>query len=361
VLLVDLGLPDGSGLDLIRTAGARDPAPEVMVISVSPKTHVSREGLDFQPTGGGRVGRRGSLGLAGAVVMALAPAIAVTAAEPVPSFPARHFDDRAGFVSAATAAQLDVRLRAFETRTGHAVYVSIFPRLPSASLEDFTVRTATAWRVGRKGLDDGAILFAFVADHKLRIEVGYGLEGEIPDAIAHRILEEHVAPGLKAGRTDAAFESGVAALLAAAEGRALPTPQAGPEGVQPGESRPPTPAPAPIEIHAPPSRLDPVFDAVTAIASFNLFGLPVGAAFLVALFPFSTSPLLRLFPIRRRLKRGEPLARAWAIESLVLLWIIVSNLGSSRRGSTSSSGGSSSSSSSGGGGRFGGGGASGSW
>jgi uncharacterized protein len=160
------------------------------------------------------------LGLAAACTLA-SP---VTAVEVTPSFPTRHFDDRAGVVSPAVAARLDDRLRAFETRTGHAVYVSIFPKLPSASLEEFTVRTATAWRIGRKGLDDGVILFAFVADRKLRIEVGYGLEADIPDAVAHRILEERITPELKAGRTDAAFEAGVTAILAAAEGKPLPTP-----------------------------------------------------------------------------------------------------------------------------------------
>ena len=166
------------------------------------------------------MGKRVVLGLATACALATA----ATTVELIPSFPTRHFDDRAGFVSPAVAARLDDRLRAFETRTGHAVYVSIFPKLPSASLEDFTVRTATAWRIGRKGLDDGVILFAFVADRKLRIEVGYGLEADIPDAVAHRILEERITPELKAGRTDAAFQAGVAAILAAAEGKPLPTP-----------------------------------------------------------------------------------------------------------------------------------------
>jgi uncharacterized membrane protein YgcG len=399
-----------------------------------------------------------------------------------------------------------VRLREFETRSGHAVYVSIFPKLPSASLEDFTVRTATAWRVGRKGLDDGAILFAFVADRKLRLEVGYGLEAVIPDAIAHRILEEHVTPGLKAGRPDAAFEDGVAAILAAAEGKPLPTAGAasslddvpmpetrglldkaglldadsaaqvrerlaqveqetgcivaidvenGPppsarysdaqlfavrsffrahpmteaaseqwaeeqrqrpnallfvfvtsrqplearagyfgsclreevglavlrEALEPrlaanpraallatldlhtraqrGEWSPPPPPPEPSpepRAHGP---LDSIFGAVMAIAAFKVLGLPVGLVSLILAFPLSTSPVLRFFPLRRRWKRGESLPRAWVIESLILLWIIVSNLGSGRSGgSTTSSG---SSSSSGGGGRFGGGGASGSW
>lgn len=295
---------------------------------------------------------RAVLGIAVAWILAIPSA---AAADVVPPFPTRHLDDRAGLVSPAVAARLDARLRDFETRTGHAVYVSIFAKLPSASLEDFTIRTATVWRVGRKGLDDGVILFAFVADRKLRLEVGYGLEAVIPDAIAHRILEEHVTPGLKAGHPDAAFEDGVAALLAAAEGRPLPT---NAESNQ-DDVRPPSPTPEPSPEPRALGRLDSIFAAVTSIASFKVLGLPVGLAFLIVAFPLSTSPVLRFLPIRRRFKRGEALPRAWLIESMILLWIIVSNVGSSRSGgSTTSSG---RSSSSGGGGRFGGGGASGSW
>lgn len=301
------------------------------------------------------------LGLAAACVLATA----ATAVEVTPSFPTRHFDDRAGFVSPAVAARLDDRLRAFETRTGHAVYVSIFPKLPSTSLEEFTIRTATAWRVGRKGLDDGVILFAFVADRKLRIEVGYGLEGDIPDAVSHRILAERITPELKAGHVDAAFEAGVNAILAAAEGRPQPAASGEPgESAAPapetGDLQPPAPAFSPESGSQAADRVDAVIDAVKAIAFFRFLGLPVGLAFLVMAVPLSTSPVLRFFPIRRRFKRGESLPRAWVIESLILLWLIVSNIGSSRSGgSTTSSGGSPSGG--GGGGRFGGGGASGSW
>ena len=301
----------------------------------------------------GRLGKGSVFGLAAACALATVAA----AVETTPPFPARHFDDRAGFVSPVMAARLDARLHDFETRTGHAIYVSIFPKLPSASLEDFTVRTATAWRIGRKGIDDGAILFAFVADRQLRIEVGYGLEGDIPDAIAHRILAEYMTPALKAGRTDDAFEAGVDALLAAAEGRPLPSPSAELARV-PSEA-----PPAPTEVATPapsvPGRLDGVIEVVKKIAFFRFLGLPVGLAFLTMAFPLSTSPLLRFFPIRRRWKRGESLPRAWVIESLILLWIIVSNIGSGRSGGSTTSGGSSSSG--GGGGSFGGGGASGSW
>ncbi len=235
------------------------------------------------------------------------------------------------------------------------MFVAIFSKLPSLSLEDFSVRTAQAWRIGRKGLDDGVILFAFVTERQLRIEVGYGLEDRIPDAIAKRILEEHIAPHLREGHVDAGFEAGVLAILAAAEGQPLPG------EASPGPPVEPTPSVA-VEVPEPqpePSVIARVFQAISNIAHFQVAGLPVGLAFLVCAFPTLSSPILRLYPIRRRVKQGQPLPKAWLIESGILLWLILSNIQASRRSGGSSYGGSSSSS--GGGGRFGGGGASGSW
>jgi uncharacterized protein len=208
--------------------------------------------------------------------------------------------------------------------------------------------------VGRKGFDDGAILFAFVADRKLRLEVGYGLEAVIPDAVAHRILQDDITPALKAGRNDAAFEEGVAAILAAAEGRPLSTASAEPDQALDA-------IPVPEEESPEPGWVDVVVAAVKEIAFFRFLGLPVGLAFLVMVVPLSTSPVLRCLPIFRRVKRGESLPRAWVIESLILLWLIVSNMGSGRSGGSTTSSGGSSSGGGGGGGRFGGGGASGSW
>jgi uncharacterized membrane protein YgcG len=144
----------------------------------------------------------------------------------VPPAPSRHFEDRARFVPPEAAARLDGVLRDFESRTRTQIVVVIFPELPSPSLEDFTVRAAQAWRVGRKGLDDGVVLFVFVKERRLRLEVGYGLEARIPDATANRILDGVVAPEMKAGRPAAAFEAGLRALMAAIEGQSPTEPGA---------------------------------------------------------------------------------------------------------------------------------------
>ena len=102
--------------------------------------------------------------------------------------------------------------------------VAIFPKLPSASLEDFTIRTAQAWRAGRQKLDNGVVLFVFVADHKLRLEVGYGLEGALPDALANRIIQDEIVPRFRANDPAGGMRAGVEAILKATRGEYKPEP-----------------------------------------------------------------------------------------------------------------------------------------
>lgn len=160
------------------------------------------------------------------------------AEDPLPPPPARHFNDYAGVVPAEVAARLEERLARFERETSTQVLVAVFPRLPSPSLEDFTVRTAESWKAGKKELDNGAILFMFVEDRALRIEVGYGLEGALPDVTAKRIIEDTMVPRLRAGDTGAALEAGVEAILAATRGEykaaPRPPPRRGQRQVSPG-------------------------------------------------------------------------------------------------------------------------------
>jgi uncharacterized protein len=106
-----------------------------------------------------------------------------------------------------------------ERSTGAQVVLAIFRSLEGESLEDFSIRLAEKWRVGQKGLDDGAIVLVFVQDRKLRIEVGYGLEGAIPDIEAARIIREVIAPRFREGRYAAGLEAGVRALYARVEGK----------------------------------------------------------------------------------------------------------------------------------------------
>jgi uncharacterized protein len=171
-----------------------------------------------------------------AAALALSCAARAGAQDRIPPPPQAYFNDGAGFVSPERARSLDEKLRRFDEETGNQVVVAIFPKLPSASLEDFTVRTAQAWRVGRKELDNGAVLFVFVEDRKLRLEVGYGLEERIPDVTAKRIVSDVIVPRLRTGDPAGALEAGIDAILAAARGEEPPAGAAPPDAA--GARRP---------------------------------------------------------------------------------------------------------------------------
>ncbi len=149
--------------------------------------------------------------------MALAMALAVVyaAAQPgIPPAPERWATDQAGFLSRQAVEALDARLENYERQTGHQLLVWIGKSLgENAVLEDWAVRTFAAWKVGRKGLDDGLVLFIFAEDRKIRIEVGYGLEDKVPDAYAYRVIANILAPEIRAGRPDEAVDAAVTALI----------------------------------------------------------------------------------------------------------------------------------------------------
>ena len=146
-----------------------------------------------------------------------------TAAEkPIPSAPARWVTDAVGFMSPAAADKLNAQLEAYERSTGHQFIVWIGDTTDGPPIEDWAVRAFQQWKIGRKGLDDGIALFIMSADRRLRIEVGYGLEGQVPDAIASRIINEIIVPRVQAGDRDGAVEAGMEALMRIAGGESLP-------------------------------------------------------------------------------------------------------------------------------------------
>ena len=151
------------------------------------------------------------------------------AAQPVPPVPGQFVSDQADILPADAEARLNARLKQFDDETSNQVLVATFPSLPQGSaIEEFTVRTATAWRAGRGKLDNGVILFVFVQDRKVRIEVGYGLEGALPDVTAFRIIEEQITPRFRGGDYPGGLEAGVSAIIAATRGeyKAEPRPAA---------------------------------------------------------------------------------------------------------------------------------------
>lgn len=155
----------------------------------------------------------------------LAGGAAGVRAEALPPPPAAYFNDYAGLVSAADAQRLDAKLRQFADETSTQVVVAVFPELPSPSLEDFTVRTAESWRVGRRDWDNGAVLFVFAKDRKLRIETGYGLEGALTDALARRILDQKVVPRFREGDWAGGLEAGIDGIIAATRGEYTAPPE----------------------------------------------------------------------------------------------------------------------------------------
>lgn len=158
-----------------------------------------------------------------ALPLLLALAVPVLAAvAPIPPAPNRWVTDESGFLSPTTRAQLDAQLESYEQQTGHQVLVYIGKSTGGVPVEDWAVRAFADWKVGRQKLDDGLVLFIFPADRKMRIEVGYGLEDRVPDAVASRIIREVLTPGFRAGQNDAAVTQAVSALLGAIEGKAVP-------------------------------------------------------------------------------------------------------------------------------------------
>jgi uncharacterized protein len=141
---------------------------------------------------------------------------------PIPPPPARWVTDTANFMSSRAASSLDSSLAAYQQSTGHQLIVYIGKTTGDAPIEDWAVRAFQQWRVGRKGIDDGLVLFIMAADRKLRIEVGYGLEGQVPDAIASRVINDVIVPRIQAGDRDGAVMAGMDAVMTVIGGGTLP-------------------------------------------------------------------------------------------------------------------------------------------
>jgi uncharacterized protein len=145
--------------------------------------------------------------------------VRIRAAEVIPPAPAFYFNDYAGVTSADTASRLNKKLEDFERETSNQILVAVYPHMQSeSSIEDYTVRVAQAWKVGQKQKKNGAVLFVFTQDRKMYLQVGYGLEGALPDALAKQIIENELKPRFRNGDFDGGLSAGVDAILAATKG-----------------------------------------------------------------------------------------------------------------------------------------------
>ncbi|HZV34289.1 MAG TPA: TPM domain-containing protein, partial [Verrucomicrobiae bacterium] len=152
-------------------------------------------------------------------ILVLICALPAWAAEVIPPAPEHYFNDYANVTSPETASRLNQQLEDFERQTSSQIVVAVYPKMQSdSSIDDYTVRVARAWKVGQKAKNNGAILFVFIQDHKMFIQVGYGLEGVLPDIICKQIIDNEIAPRFKRGDYDGGLSAGVAAMMAATKG-----------------------------------------------------------------------------------------------------------------------------------------------
>ena len=127
-------------------------------------------------------------------------------------------------LSQAEKAQLEQKLAAFEQQKGSQIAVLIVPTTQPEDIAQYSIRVVDAWKLGRKGVGDGALVLIAKDDHKMRIEVGRGLEGAIPDLYAKRIISEDIAPKFKQGDFVGGLNAGVDKLIGLVNGEALPAP-----------------------------------------------------------------------------------------------------------------------------------------
>jgi uncharacterized protein len=259
--------------------------------------------------------------------------------------------DRTGTLSSSDIAALSQKLSDFETRKGSQIAVLIVPTTDPETIEQFSIRVAEAWKIGRKKVDDGAILVVAKNDRHLRIEVGYGLEGALTDVTSRRIIDEVITPKFREGDFAGGISAGIDRVIRVVDGEPLPVPS---RSVNFGN-----------------------LDDIGQILPVTLFASLIIGGFLRTLLgrllgSVATGSLVGLLALLILGSAG--IALIAGIIGFVLAFIadlFPTSTGSSRGGSSSSgsssggwSGGSSSSDSgsfSGGGGSFGGGGASGSW
>jgi uncharacterized protein len=142
---------------------------------------------------------------------------------PVPDLTGRVVD-RTGTLSPSDIRGLDATLEAFEAQKGSQVAVLMVPTTHPEEIEQYSIRVAEKWKLGRKKVDDGAILLVAKDDRTMRIEVGYGLEGVLTDAMSKRIISDIITPYFKQGDFAGGIRAGVEAMIKLIDGEPLPPP-----------------------------------------------------------------------------------------------------------------------------------------
>src|SRR6201996_7133521 len=157
------------------------------------------------------------------ITLGLCFACAAFADVAVPQLTGRVID-QTGTLSSDDIAGLNQKLQDLESRKGSQIAVMIVPTTQPEDIEQFSIRVAEAWKIGRKKVDDGALLVVAKNDHKLRIEVGYGLEGALTDLTTKRIIDEIITPKFRGGDFAGGISAGVGAIIKVVDGEPLPAP-----------------------------------------------------------------------------------------------------------------------------------------
>src|SRR3954470_6265533 len=133
--------------------------------------------------------------------------------------------DQTGTLSTNDVSAMNQTIRAFEARKGSQVAVLIVPTTDGEAIEQFSLRVAETWKIGRKKIDDGALVVVAKNDRHLRIEVGYGLEGALTDVTTKRIIDEEITPKFKAGDFAGGISAGLNRMIRVIDGEKLPAPE----------------------------------------------------------------------------------------------------------------------------------------
>jgi uncharacterized protein len=166
------------------------------------------------------------IGLLGMAVLAVAFAQGL---QPVPKLTAR-VTDLTGTLTAEQQSMLEDKLAAFEARKGAQVLVLVVPTTEPEEIAQYSIRVVTQWMIGRKNIDDGALLLVAKNDREVRIEVGKGLEGALTDLTAHRIISETLIPLFRQGDFYGGINAGLDQMIRVIDGEPLPAPDAGWQG-----------------------------------------------------------------------------------------------------------------------------------
>jgi uncharacterized protein len=169
-----------------------------------------------------RAGRWAALALP--LVLSFALAAGAQDLQPLPKLSAR-VTDLTGTLTAGQQSALEQKLSAFESAKGAQLAVLVVPTTQPQAIEEYSIRVVDAWKLGRSGVDDGALLIVAKDDHKVRIEVGRGLEGVLTDALSNRILDETVKPEFRQGDYYGGIDAGLEQMMKVIQGEPLPPPE----------------------------------------------------------------------------------------------------------------------------------------